>query len=962
MISGNKADKMILISHIILLIGVIISLYNFILITINPISNIINPKALVFFILLTLGVLYSSQLGNYFNKPSIKIVQYIWLVTALSIFSLSYLSITFNTIFINVLQKIKNIDVIPQDMLIGNIRVITSILPTAIILPVLYISLITLKDKKSKERIREFEFTSLLPTFHKSDDTTIDIEIGKDFKTGLPLVVPEKIMYEHTWLQGGSGSGKSSNYVIPVEEQLLKKKSYLNYNLKKIAIECLESNIAYLTKPVTNEEFNENFNFNLIAPIPGKEEVFNKAFDKYSLGIIENDKVVIEKKFEGTNIDIIDGLKSKDYIYSCSVYTKQQGKIINKMDFTIEKNMENQTHENQFVKVVTRNMELPQNENNKDLNYTTGYKLIEGTNEIAIEVQAKNNSNNLSLELNVYLKGNGRLVPKNLGLTVVAPDGELINTTVNMAKEYGIKVHKIDPDMNEIRKGKIAKFNPLRGDSPEKIGDIVASVLVSMDAGDSSKSNPYFTNASVRAVRNLVILLKVTYPKKRNREPTLEDVLYYLNNMNSVIELFDVFDYNQLQMYSTVIDYFYVNFIDKKEKSKNNIEQTTDFIPERLYSSETGSQKRETQRALGGIINQLDNLLAREEIRYILCNDSDSIDLSDVLRDGECIAISTRQGNLGARLGKAFALFFILSLQNEVLSRYAENENPEIPHFLIIDEFPMYCNESTETFFSFARKYKCSVTIAIQNMGQLKKVSDEFGETIFTNTSTKILMSKSNLEDRKYWSDYFGTITDMEYMTGISTSSIFADNPTYTEQIRGTVSELKVVTEEAVDNLKFQEMLYSYINHKARKSIGKGTTSFVEIKPEPYMREIFDFEKYSIKEEEYVKIKKKRKERVFNEINIKLQDKGKKEHLLYENGEQTKNSPDIKEETIDNKFLSVDVNNLQLLLPEKEEKTDKTIKEEKTIQNKNDKIILNKQEHKESQNSNSKTFKTIDMD
>lgn len=850
-VNGEKADVILTISHSILGIGVFYSLLNFYQLTIDPIREPMNTNILVFLICLSLFVLYSSQLGNRFNKPSMKIIQYSWIVLSLSILSLSYISATFNILFVDAISKIRNIDVLPAEMLVGNIRVVTTLVPLVVILPALFISLDTLKDKKSKEKIRSFEFETLLPTVHKSNDTTIDLEIGKDFKTGMPLIVPEKILYSHAWIQGSSGSGKTSNALLPFEEQLLRQKSYLNYNLKKIAIDCLENGVACINKPITNAWLNENFNMDYIEPLPGKEKDFYKAFEKFTIGIIDDDEIIDSGFIDSREEFLLPKLKSNDHRYICTISIHKNELPFDTIEFDIQKGEEIKSYNNPYL-IIESKLIKPDKQSDENKESYDRYKLEEENASILLSLDIKKSNNNdeelnkdLSYHIKIELKGSGKIVPKNLGMTVVAPDGELINTTVDLGKDYGIKVHKIDPDKAEIKKGNVSTFNPLIGDSPEKIGDIVASILVSMDSGDSNKTNPYFTNASVRAIRNLVILLKITYKDFYRREPTLSDVLYYLNNMNSTSELLIqlMSDSDLYKEYQTVADYFVTSFIDKDVVKDDNISNKDNY----------GSAKKETQRALGGIVNQLDNLLGREEIRDILCPKKNSLDLAEVLRNGECIAISTRQGNLGPRLGKAFALFFILSLQNVVLSRYAENENPEIPHFLIIDEFPMYCNENTETFFTFARKYKCSVTVAIQNMGQLKKVSDEFGETIFTNTSTKILMANSNIEDRKYWSDFFGTKTEMEYMSGITTSSIFADNPSYSEQLRGSVAEVRNVTEEDLDNLKFKQMMFSYTNSKGRKKVGKASTDFVSINPEPYMTKQFDFEKFGISSEEYNK-------------------------------------------------------------------------------------------------------------
>ncbi len=434
-------------------------------------------------------------------------------------------------------------------------------------------------------------------------------------------------------------------------------------------------------------------------------------------------------------------------------------------------------------------------------------------------------------------EGKGEIIYKNLGLTVIAPDGGLPKDVIKIAEAYKTKVHKIDPSLEEIEKGGIAKINPLKGGRPDKIGDIVSSILISMENTSDSKGNPYFINASVRAVRNVTILLKVMYPRIYNYDPTLEDVLHTLNDFNSVVPLVEEMkaDESLRNEWGSVIQYFETSFYPPEIDSSGKV----------IVGSTTGSQRKKTEEAIGGIINQLDNFIGRPEIRYILCDRENSLSLTKIIEKGECIAIATRQSNLGERLGKAFSLFFILSLQTEILSRYSEDENPEIPHFLIMDEFPMYLNEQTKIFFTFARKYKCSVAIAIQNMGQLKEVSDTFGETIFTNTDTKILLPKSNVEDRKYWAEYFGTKDKVVIETGITTTSIVNDSPRDGLSIKGKLQSVNNVSEQEVNELNFKHALYSFTNLKGRTQIGKGSTDFLDLdKYDKTKVNEYDFEKY----------------------------------------------------------------------------------------------------------------------
>ena len=76
---------------------------------------------------------------------------------------------------------------------------------------------------------------------------------------------------------------------------------------------------------------------------------------------------------------------------------------------------------------------------------------------------------------------------------------------------------------------------------------------------------------------------------------------------------------------------------------------------------------------------------------------------------------------------------------------------------------------------------------------------------------------------------YFGTYETFEMQTGVNMSSIFADNPKYSEMRRGKLQSKRIVTEQEIDELTFKEALYSYTDKKGRRRKGKGITDFVTI-------------------------------------------------------------------------------------------------------------------------------------
>lgn len=789
-------------------------------------------------IALPLTIYFLSLAGDFYKKPSRRIQLIVFSIICTTVFASGYILQIANLGFLGWLNNIKNIHVIPATLLSGNIRLISFLFPLVAVIPISTLVVQMLADRDIRKKVREYELDVLLPTVHQIDDTTIDIKICEDIETGDDCIVPEKKTYEHALISGSSGSGKTATYVKPVIEQLFYKKAYIREKLKALAYESLKEGIAVLTQPVSNYWFNNNFSMELIRPKEGKEPEYKEKFKKFIVGVRDKNELVYNDTINKGIIEL-DKLEG-DSKYRIKISLKNKGMVIKEITHEVTKDMNNSAIKlgDGYEDITMCLYELNAQVEDVHIDNILKQEAVIKETEEKLRINFPELKDSYTYDIKINMLGSGKIIYKNVGMCVVAPDGGLPSDTIKLAEEHGINVHKIDPTMEEIRKGGIAKFNPLKGGRPDKVGDIISSILVSMDHSRGfDRTNPYFTNASVRAVRNLVILLKEMYPVMYGgKDPTLRDVLDCLNDFNSVIPMVEAMkkDVAKRAKWGSVISYFVANFYPPP----------TDDRGRPITGVVQGSQRRKTEEAISGVINQLDNFVTREEVAYILCDRENSLDLAKIIENGECIAIATRQNELGERLGKAFALFFILSIQNAVLSRYSEDENPEIPFHLIIDEFPFYINDNTKVFFTFARKYHCAVTVAIQNMAQLREISEVYKETIFANTDTKVLLPNSNVEDREYWSKYFGTYETFEMQTGVHMSSIFADNPKYSEMRRGKLQSKRIVTEQEIDELTFKEALYSYTDKKGRRRKGKGITDFVTIQKTPKTR-FFDFEKYN---------------------------------------------------------------------------------------------------------------------
>lgn len=426
----------------------------------------------------------------------------------------------------------------------------------------------------------------------------------------------------------------------------------------------------------------------------------------------------------------------------------------------------------------------------------------------------------------------GKMYYKDIGITIVENDGKFISDFIGVAKNFDIDVLSIDPANPDT-----LSINPFAIEDPAKVASIVADVLNSMyeDQGGGGAGDPFFTQVTIDAFQNLSILLKEMYPRMNDGEvASLEDMLELLYNFDKVEEMTE--EMKKIpeleQKYKLLIAYFEKNFY-KPSLNINGYE-----IP-----GTRGSGRKDTEKFLYGAITQLNNLIRNPGLKRALCGKTNMINFDKALEDGRVITACSRKGDLGVLQAKAFGMFFILQFQDAVLRRKG-TEDTRTPHFLYIDEFPEYINKDMEVMFTLFRKYRCGVTIALQNLSQLskgdKKGSGYYRQTVLANTKTQIVFGDTVPEDSAYWEKAFG----INKIPDASTSYKIVDG----ELVGSSSIEVKKKTRaEAykIQDLGFKAVFFKTKDAKGKTIYGKGKTDFLNSKYKQKSHTLmFNFEKY----------------------------------------------------------------------------------------------------------------------
>lgn len=426
----------------------------------------------------------------------------------------------------------------------------------------------------------------------------------------------------------------------------------------------------------------------------------------------------------------------------------------------------------------------------------------------------------------------GKMYYKDIGITIVENDGKFISDFIGVAKNFDIDVLSIDPANPDT-----LSINPFAIEDPAKVASIVADVLNSMyeDQGGGGAGDPFFTQVTIDAFQNLSILLKEMYPRMNDGEvASLEDMLELLYNFDKVEEMTE--EMKKIpeleQKYKLLIAYFEKNFY-KPSLNINGYE-----IP-----GTRGSGRKDTEKFLYGAITQLNNLIRNPGLKRALCGKTNMINFDKALEEGRVITACSRKGDLGVLQAKAFGMFFILQFQDAVLRRKG-TEDTRTPHFLYIDEFPEYINKDMEVMFTLFRKYRCGVTIALQNLSQLskgdKKGSGYYRQTVLANTKTQIVFGDTVPEDSAYWEKAFG----INKIPDASTSYKIVDG----ELVGSSSIEVKKKTRaEAykIQDLGFKAVFFKTKDAKGKTIYGKGKTDFLNSKYKQKSHTLmFNFEKY----------------------------------------------------------------------------------------------------------------------
>mgnify|MGYP003964241491 FL=1 len=130
------------------------------------------------------------------------------------------------------------------------------------------------------------------------------------------------------------------------------------------------------------------------------------------------------------------------------------------------------------------------------------------------------------------------------------------------------------------------------------------------------------------------------------------------------------------------------------------------------------SEKYRTE-AISAIQNKVGQLLSTPLIRNIVGQVKSSLDIRHAMDSGKIVLVNLSKGKIGEDTSAFLGSMLVTKFQIDAMSRADVPEDERKDFYLYVDEFQNFATESFATILSEARKYRLSLTMANQYVGQL---------------------------------------------------------------------------------------------------------------------------------------------------------------------------------------------------------------------------------------------------
>jgi len=211
---------------------------------------------------------------------------------------------------------------------------------------------------------------------------------------------------------------------------------------------------------------------------------------------------------------------------------------------------------------------------------------------------------------------------------------------------------------------------------------------------------------------------------------------------------------------------------------KKVVDKVTDPMVKSFWVQEFSkyTQRYETE-ATAAIQNKVGQFISNPLIRNIIGQVKSKIDMAKIMNEGKILIANLSKGKIGEDNSKLLGALLVTKLHLGAMSRVNIPEKKRRDFFLYVDEFQNFVTESFADILSEARKYRLSLNLAHQYIGQLQEMtplgrSTKVRDAVFGNVGT-IIAFRVGADDAEYLEKEFSPEFSAEDLVNLSKYNIF---------------------------------------------------------------------------------------------------------------------------------------------------------------------------------------------
>jgi hypothetical protein len=178
---------------------------------------------------------------------------------------------------------------------------------------------------------------------------------------------------------------------------------------------------------------------------------------------------------------------------------------------------------------------------------------------------------------------------------------------------------------------------------------------------------------------------------------------------------------------------------------------------------------RQGAEAIAPIQNRIGQFLASPIIRNLVSNARSTVKFDDIMNEGKIFLVNLSKGKIGDDNSNILGSLIVSRLQFAAMARVVIPEHERRDFYLYVDEFQNFVTSSFATILSEARKYRLSVVLAHQYIGQLEQAGlsnpAEVREAIFGNVGTMVAFTIGQSDAEVLAKEFAGVFDESDFVT-----------------------------------------------------------------------------------------------------------------------------------------------------------------------------------------------------